>query len=169
MVSNRRGSGADITYMIIFLAGLAVVAVLGAFINAEVSQGFRDAGVLTPVAEEAINSTEQAISDGLLDNVFLIIFAGMILSIVILAFMINVNPAFIVVYIIVTIINVLVSIPIANFYYEFKTNAILAGTASGFTIQNYIMSNLPITIFLISLLVGIVTYGKMASSQGGGI
>lgn len=160
---RKKASAADVTFMMIFVTGLALVTVLAVYLNAEVSDAFIDSGLMTPAAEQAINDTRAAFDGGIMDNVFLIVFAGMVLSIVILAFMINVHPAFAIVYIIVSIINTLVAVPLANMYYEYRTNAILAGASSGFTIQNHIMGNLPIYILVVSIIVGVATYAKLRS------
>lgn len=161
MVLNKKASATDITYLMIFLVGLGMVTILAVHLNSEVSTAFIDSGHMSLAAEEAINKTTTAIDGGLLDNIFLIVFAGMVLSIVILAFMINVHPAFSVVYIIVSIVNVLVSVPLANVYYEYRTNAVLSSAATGFTIQGHILSNLPIYMLIISIIVGVATYAKI--------
>lgn len=94
---------------------------------------------------------------------------GMILSILITSFLINVKPVFFIPYILVYVIAIIVAVPLANSYEEVYSNPTLASSYTGFFGQTYIMLNLHIWVTIIGGLAGIVMFIVMVrkSAYGG--
>ncbi len=154
---NKKGA---ITDMVIFLAiSIVVVIFLGLFLYAfnQVSDvmttlpGMVGNTTLSSIGEDTFGQVNNAFST--LRIISFVIIFGMILTIFLTNFLIRVHPMFFIVYFLVTILTVIASVPISNFYEEsLLTDPVFGPTLLTFTGSNFIILNLPIIIAVVGLM-----------------
>ncbi len=171
------------TDLFLMIAILLVMVVLFAgfiYFFGLVNTNLRDIGVIEGINENDINFTE--ITDnsigyvntgvGNLRFVALIIFFGLMLSILLSSFLIKVHPMFFAVYLFILIIAVIFSFVISNVYQDnLRDNEILGEIVQSFTSIDYIIIYLPLIIIVIGSLAGILMFMGMTRDNelGGGI
>jgi len=161
---NRKGGIADLfTGMAIFLA-IGFIAFISAKMGGDVIGGIQNSGVTnySTATGAVVNDTLNAgiATSEMGDTVFLIIFAGYILSLVITALATNFHPAFFFIFVLLSMLGVVVSAPISNAYTEFSTSPEFSALIPTFPIIDMVMTNLPFVIMLISGIMMLVTYAK---------
>lgn len=92
---------------------------------------------------------------------------GMMISIIIAAYMVRISPMFFIAYLFIWIIAIIISAPISNTYQDIYNNPILASTFSGFWSVNYIFENLPIWITVIGAISAILMIINMIKVDSG--
>lgn len=161
---NKLGAIQDIfTGLALFLA-IAIIALTSAKVGGDVLGGIQNANVTnfsTATGQIVNDSLNAGIATSLMgDVVFMIIFAGFILSLVITSWATYFHPAYFFLFMILSILGVVVAAPVSNAYTEISTSPAFAGFIGNFAITDMIMSNLPFVIMLISALLMVVTYAK---------
>lgn len=164
LIKNKRGSVFDIFIIIIVLAGLGVCLLFGNMLTHTINNQLS-----TQINNTQVNTTLTSVNAAMdtTDLFFLFIFAGLIAAMFISAFLIEVNPVFAPIFLILIFISVLVAIPISNFYEQLSTSPALAATAAKYPIQNLIFSQLPMIVFIIGIVAAITSYAKSALWGGG--
>lgn len=87
-----------------------------------------------------------------------LLFAGAAIASIIGAILIRSHPAFFFLSIVVLMIEVLVGVVFSNIWYEFMTNAGMAGALTNFVILDWVLSHLPIITLVIALVLAVVMY-----------
>lgn len=96
-------------------------------------------------------------------SVFII--GAMIISIMIGNFLVTTKPVFLIPYLILMIIAVIVSVPIANTYEILLENEVLSGTFTNFSGANWIMLRLPWLVGLIGFVGAIILFSRAGSKS----
>ena len=104
---------------------------------------------------------------GLKTIAFIIIFV-MWISIFISNFMVKAHPVFFIVYVLITVLAIVFTVPISNVYENLLTNEVLGSTLSGFTGSSYIMLNLPLWTAVIGLIGAIFLFIGIRRDPGAG-
>jgi len=158
---NRKGSLLDIILLcIVLLVGsFSFFAFHKAF--TEINTEFQSSDLIDNSSKEIINTTNTMLTSGhLLDHAAFIVFVMIVIGILLLAYMTDFSPAFVVLFIIMLLIGIIIAIQFSNAYYEVKTSSVFSTVATNFPMQNYIMENLPIVIVIIGILFGLIMYSK---------
>lgn len=159
IMENKRGGIVSIITLVIFLATFAIFIIITQFVVEEIEGGIRnstmnDSQAVRDVLGEQVNVNLQ------LDNVYLIIFAGLCLSVLLVSFVIDANPAWVPIYIILFGMAILVGVIMNKVYVEFYEHATLTAIAQVQTYQVAIMNNFIPIIIGIGVLSMIIIYGK---------
>lgn len=172
---NKRGEIFDIILFIVL--AFVTVMVLGMFLYGFNTMSSHLTGITSQlpgnktigsVAQDTIGNVNNGL-DTLKIVAFAIIF-GMILTIILGNFLIDVHPAFFVAYLMIAVGAVIVSVPVANTYEELTTSATFGATLSGFTATNYIILNLPVWVTIIGFIGAIFMFiGIVRDREAGGI
>jgi len=156
---NKRGAVFDIFSGLAIFLIVAIIAFVSAKVGGDVLGAIQDAGITnSTVVNDSINAGIATSQMG--DVVFLIIFAGYILSLVITSLATNFHPAFFFIFLILSILGVVVAAPISNAYSELVAAPAFSSMIADFPVTDMIMSNLPFVIMLISAGLMIWTYAK---------
>lgn len=102
----------------------------------------------------AVHSTFGYVNTGLneLKTVAIAMIMGLILATLIMAYFSRQHPALIFMYLLVTIIAVIFSIPVSNAYETLLSDSVIGSTLSGFGASSWIFSHLPTVITLIGFM-----------------
>ena len=112
---NKKGSIEDIFFLIIFLLGLAIFIIVLAYTVPRVINEMKETEMNNSAAVREIWAEGENTIDKL-DAVYLIMFAGLCMSLFITSFFINSHPIFIPVYIILLGFAVVVGVITNNVY-----------------------------------------------------
>lgn len=157
MVMNKKGS-TDLMFLIIVLFTVVLSSVLVYYTYSKVNDELANLG-FSGEAMEASESVKSGL--GFLDYFFLMCFIGMMIVMVLLAFMIRSHPALFLIFIILMILTVVVSTSISNAWYSLSVDTELASTISTkFPISNFLMRNLPLEVAVFGIVLLIITYSK---------
>jgi len=156
ILDNKKGSIFDgIIWIIIAFVTLLVFGGLY-YMHDSVYTGLKSVGSVGDVNVTNITMIvfEPATRDmiGGLNILAFIILAGGAFSILVHNFLVRMHPAWMIVYILMTILAVIVSAFISNSYMELLNNASLGSTLSQFTMGNFIMQWLPYWSAIIGIL-----------------
>ena len=154
-MKNRKGYEFDILRMLPIFLILAVTFYLAYTIGSAVDTELTAMGDISTAPMEA---TLDAIP--LFDYFIPILYAITLISSIVLAFYIDVNPIWYIVSIFAWILTLVYSAILSNVHYSIATQAELTAASSLFTYTVYFMNNLPIFALVGGLLIAIATYMK---------
>jgi hypothetical protein len=162
---NKR---AELTDVLIFMVTMFILAV-GLFILMwvipQMGTGLRIAGMNNSAEGiNAINSLDTF--PNMINNGFLIIFIGLILSILITSFLVRTHPIFMFLYIFFLGITILLSFYLGNAYHSFVTNPAFASTLTQATFLNLVMNNIAEITLAVGILSMIIVFAKFSTYGG---
>jgi len=156
---NKKASMEDIFFFIVFMMGFALFIIIIAYTIPKVTNEMAktDLNNSAAVREAFIGSDE--IMDKL-DPIYLILFAGLIISIFIISFMINSHPVFIPIYIILLGFAVIVGVITNHVYDTFAANVDLSTVAASQTFMVTIMDNFITILVAVGIISMIIIFAK---------
>jgi len=161
---NKRGI-VDLFFWTIILASLGVFIVVLGYVVDQVTDEFLASPMNTSsLAVDAFNYSNTIPAK--FNFIWLTLFMGLTMGLLISAALIDVSKVFVPVYIILLGLDVLVGVIMNNVYEEFRTNADLSATAAQFSFTNAIMDHYVLVIIAVGILAMILYFGK--TSSGGG-
>jgi len=157
---NKKGSAADLFLVVVFIAAGAIFLLVGHYALGIMMPAIQ-AELPSAEADAAIQSSIDAMDT--FDSFLLAIYIGLVLAMLLTAFMIKTHPAFIFVFIIAVILAILVSVPLSNSYQLIQNDV---GLSAEFGMTDFIMNNLPLLTAIFGFIFVIVTYVKAKASGG---
>lgn len=159
IMENKRGGIISIITLIIFLVTFSIFLIITYYVTDQIEGAIRNSSMNDSEAVRDVLG-EQSNINAQLDNVYMILFAGLCLSVLLVSFIIDANPIWIPIYIILFGSTILVGVIMNRVYVEFYNNATLTTIAQLQTYQTAIMSNFIPIILGIGVLSMIIIYGK---------
>ena len=156
---NKKGSIEDIFFFIVTLLGLALFLIIIAYTIPQVTEGLEETDINNSAGARAMFTESNKTMDRL-DPVYLIIFGGLIISILITSFMIGSHPIFIPVYIFLLGFAVIIGVIANHVYDEFAANADLATVAASQTFMVAIMDHFVTIIVAVGIISMIIIFAK---------
>lgn len=138
---NRKGEVSEGIMFIVIIFFLAVSFVVVAFVNSKFSDIITSTPLNDTTASTKIVSGLDSLTTSGVNRAFVFLFGGLILSMMLSAFMVRVHPAWLFLYIIFLAIAVIVAVPLTNIYTELIANDTLNPIASQQTMINWVMQN----------------------------
>lgn len=164
---NKKASAVDIFYLMIMLFIGGILFFVGHKAFNSIADEFQSSDLISGSGEGVINTTETMLNTGrLFDYAFFTIFIMLIIGTLLMAYMTEFSPAYVVLFIIVLIIGIFISIQLANAWFEIESASAFSDVQGHYGMTNYILKNLPSMIIIIGILVGVVMYGKYKSGRG---
>lgn len=160
---NKKGGFTEIFLAIALFFIMGFILLISARVTGDVLGGLQGAGVINETAMGAtVNQTMTDMTNLAehSDFLFLIIFAGYLLVLILTSLATDFHPAFFFIFLLLSIIGTVVSVPFSNAYQELSTSSAFNSVAANFTITNMVLENLPFVIMLISGALLIFTYAK---------
>lgn len=160
---NKKGGFVEIFMAIALFFIMGFILLISARVTGDVLGGLQGAGIINETASggvvnDTINDMTYLAEHS--DFLFLIIFAGYLLVLILTSLATEFNPAYFFIFLLLSIIGVVVSVPFSNAYQELAASSAFSSLAGNFTITNMILGNLPFVIMLISGALLIFTYAK---------
>ena len=162
---NKNAGIQQIFLFVVLLVGLAIVGIIGSHIYEVTKDQLLNNPVIagSPQVNETFAKWDYTAAS--LDMVFLVVFAGLTLSVLILSYVTDLPPIFFIAYLILLIGAVLVSIFLTYTYEQFSGIAEFVNTTATFPKQNQIMSNLPFITLVIGAISAIILFVRMKGGQ----
>jgi len=165
---NKKGSIEDSILIIILLFITALVFVFAYVINGAISSvaapAFENVTPGSSIGFTAVDS----IFENTLNYVYLAVFFGLIISLIITSFMTPTHPIFYVFAIIIFFALIIVSVVLSNTYELITSSATFTAAVSDLPIMNYIMLNLPLVAIVVGILAAIIIFSRAGNPQSGG-
>jgi hypothetical protein len=159
---------AELTDMFIFVITLFILAI-GLFIFIyfipTVSNGLRSAGLNNSVeGANAIDSFDGL--TGVINNGFLMLFIGLIMSVLITSFLVRTHPIFLFLYIFFLIITMLLSVYLGNAYNDFENNPLFATALANAGFLHWVMNYIVEISLAVGALSMIIIFAKFSTFGG---
>jgi len=162
MRNDKRGSY-DLLVFIVLGASLAIFFLVVMFILPQITQALRNSDLNnSQLSLNALNASDTITAS--FNYVYLVVFVGLIIGILISSAMIPVNKIFIPIYIILFIIEIVIGAIMNNLYEAFKADPNLAATAATFTFGNTVIENYIPIVIAVGILSFILIFGKTRTS-----
>jgi len=158
-MKNKKGSIEDLIFMIITLLGLALFIIIIFYTIPQVTDGLLETEMGDVEAIQDVFGESDRIM-ARLDPIYLIIFAGLIMSIFIISFMMHSHVIFVPVYIILMGITIAVGAITNHVYNEFAANTNLAAAAASQTYMVAIMDHFLIIMLGVGIISMIIIFAK---------
>lgn len=160
---NKRGSIIDLFTGMGLLLAVAFIAFISASVGSSVLGGLKNtSAALNPVVNNTLNAGIATSQLG--DVVFLILFAGWCLAMLVSSMSVDHHPAWFFIFVILSILGVVIAAPISNAYVEISQSDAMVQWVPSFPITDMIMTNLPFIIMLIAGGLLIWTYAKQRTT-----
>lgn len=166
MFNNKKGELTDILIWIIYIFILAVGLFILMYIIPSISTGLRGSG-LNNSAEGAgaINQLED-IGTSTINNGFMMLFVGLIISMMITSFLVRTHPIFLFLYIFILAITLLLGMYIGNAYNTLSTNSIFSSMVNNASFINLVMNNIVEITLAVGALSMIIVFAKFSTFGG---
>jgi hypothetical protein len=163
---SKKGSIIDIAFVLVAILGLAILLVIAGYIYPRITGQIKATEGIgnDSSAVAALNYTESLTTR--YDSLFLMIFIGLSISVLITSFLIDSSPIFIPIYIIALGLLIIFAVVVENVYDKFLTDATLGATALSHPITLYILTHLVMVTIGLGVLSMILIFGKSSISGG---
>ena len=144
---------------VLLFTGIVVTFIMIMFVS-DVNEMWQDEDSLSNYSKEVMEQTDSNMAP-LFDNLFLFFLLGLWLAMLLTAFLIDTHPAFFFVSLLMTIVIIVVGMYLTEAYTEVVGEGEFAVVSSEMPKMHYIMSNLPIFLFIMGVSTAVVLYGKV--------
>lgn len=164
MINKSKRGQIDVLFFAITIVAIAIFFLILRHIVGAVNDGLLSSPLnQSEEAVAALNSSNDLIEK--FDYIWLTIFVGLILGILISSFLIDVHPVFIPIWIILMGISVLIGVIMNNVYADFVANATLNASADLSPFANFIISHYVSVIIGVGILSMILIFAKTSSGS----
>lgn len=160
---NKRGSIQDVIFILIALLGLSIFILIVAYVFPQIYTQIK----ASPIGNntDSAQALDKGISiAGSLDKVFLIIFVGLVISLMVTSYNIYSRPVFVPIYIILLALTVTIAAVGQYVYERFTTGTVFSATSLAQQAMHYTMTNLIIVAVGMGVLSMILIFAKPAGS-----
>lgn len=175
---NKRGDFTGVLYFIIAIFAMAAFLLIAAYISNEVGSEFKtklyeksvDDG-LSPLDISGMNNTTTStitLATTYMPVIYYILFGGLLISLLITAYLMPTHPIFAIVFIIGLAITVILAMFMSNAYEKLAINDDLNASAEQQSTIGYMMNNLPWFALVVGIIIMVITFAKPFSGGGGG-
>lgn len=144
----------------------AIILTVIGFIGITLSDSFSSAPMFVNDTNSQAQFNAMKTTSYKIDWVFLGIFIGLIIAMMITAWFIAGNPIFLILYFLAVIIFTVISFFLSNFWESFSTTTAFTTIISHLRLTNFIMLNLPYFIAVVGMI-GIVVMFAKPNMDGG--
>lgn len=167
-MAQRKGQG-DIVAIVAFLVIAMIIAIsflLFSYIFHTTATIFQPLQIVnSTVGQQAVTAMDD-FGTSSLQQIFLFVFMGMLLALMISSFLVSSHPVFLIIYILLLVINIIIAIFAGNAYQMLNTGE-LAATYASQTIISTIMENIVRITLVASALSLILLFARLTIFGGG--
>jgi hypothetical protein len=163
---SKKAELTDMLIFVIMIFALAIGLFVLMYIIPSVSNGLRGAGLNNTAEGSSAISSLDSIGSSTINNGFLLLFTGLIMSVMITSFLVRTHPIFLFLYIFLLAITLLLSAYLGNAYYAMSQNPIFANTLNNATFIDVIMRNIVEITLAVGALSLIIIFAKFSTFGG---
>lgn len=161
----KRGSVFDTVAIISILIAFAIVSLFGIRILNEFNAGLSQSGLVTGTGAQIIEDQTTRMPV-MFDTAFLLILVIGWIALLVSGFMLNTNPAFLIIAVVFNLIILIVAGPMTNVYLEIADHSDLAEYSSQMPATYFIMNNMLIVVLAMIVSTMIATYAGYRQGAG---
>lgn len=163
---QKKGELQDILILVITLFILAVGLFILIYVIPSITNGMNIAGMNN--SAEGVNaiSSLSNIGTNTINNGFMMLFIGLIMSVMITSFLVRTHPIFLFLYIFMLAITIILAVYLGNAYYDLQTNPIFASTVNDASFINLVMNNIVEITLAVGALSMIIVFAKFSTFGG---
>ena len=163
---NNRGDITDMMVLLIVLFILAVGMIIIVYTITSIVGGLNVSGLNeTTETAQAIEGLDN-FGQIMIQRGFLLLFTGLIISVLITSFFANTHPIWLFLYIIMLGITILAGVYLGSAYQEIQTLNILSDVIDSQPMINFVMNNILTIISAVGILSLIIVFAKFKSKGG---
>jgi len=166
--NNKKGSIEDSIFIVVLLFITALVFLFAYVINSTISTAAIPAFENVSAGSSIGFTTVNSIFDNTINYVYLAVFFGLIISLVITSFLTPTHPIFYIFAVIIFIALMIVSVALSNMYEAITANPTFSSAVAHMPIMDYIMLHLPMIAIVIGIIAAIIVFSRAGGPQGGG-
>lgn len=156
---NKRGDFTGILFLIVSVVAFAFFLVIVGYVVKEITPPLQQQlGITAEINNSFIAG--QNIAEHTFPTLWMIMFGGLMLGLLITAWFVPSHPIFIPIFAILLIITVVISIPLSNAYSDFAASSQLSSTAQEQGLIGFVMEHLPVFSFFIGVIILIISFAK---------
>ena len=161
---NKKASFSDVLFYIVAIVVVAVVFIISWVIMSHLNDNFQNSNTLSKEGKNIFSSmTSRFVS--IVDMSFMIIVVGLIIGIVVGAYLVRIHPALFWVSIPVMAFFIFLASIFGNFFYSFSRSSEIYPKYSEFSILPFVMEHFVVFITGLVLLVAIALFAKNNSNE----
>jgi len=168
MAFGKKASIEDSIFIVILLFFAAILFIFAFMINSAISSSAIPAFESISPGISAPFTTVNNIFNNTIDYVYLALFFGLVIPLIITSFLTPTHPVFYVLAIIIFIVLVFVSVVLSNAYEAIASLPVFNSAVSHMPILNYLMSNLPLISIIIGVIAAIIIFSRAGEAGGQG-
>jgi len=161
-----KGTVLDLLGILLILFIFSVCTILATILMGAFTQNVTDSGQMEGEALAILQNTNVYMTS--FDSISVFVTFGLILAVILGAFMIDTHPAFFIVTVFLLLIYMVIVPQFSNVFLAFAENEQVISTANQFPYMIYMWQHMPLIILISVVVISIVIYGKVrGGSQGG--
>ncbi len=168
LLKDKRG---DVTDGMVFLLTVFILAIgmfIFAFVIPEITDGLKEGGLNnSPEGIFAIDELE-SVGVELIQRGFVVLFAGLVIGVMISAFLTRTHPIFLFLYVFFLILTVFIGTYLGNAYEQLAETPIFAETLASQVMINAVMTNIINIVIGVSALSMIIVFAKFSTLKSSG-
>ena len=166
MIESKKGQLTDMMIFVITIFILAVGLFIIMFVIPSITSGLRTAGLNNSISGASAITSLDNFGTGVINNGFLMLFVGLIISMMITSFMVRTHPIFLFLYIFFLAISILLAFYLGNAYNQLVTNPIFSGMVNTATFSNYILGHIAEITLGVGAVSMIIVFSKFSTFGG---
>jgi hypothetical protein len=160
-----RGSVFDLMTILVILVVFSVVGIFSVLIVQELKGGLVDTGLIDGTGGQILSDNETRMPT-ILDSAFLIIVVLGWIYLLVAGFLLNTNPAFLVIGVVFSLFILIFAAPIANVFLTISGMSTFSDAADLMPITTFVLSNA--LVFLIAMIITVLVSTYAGYRQGAG-
>ena len=160
---DKKGSIIDIAFLLVAILGVAIFILIVGYVFPQITSKIKGSDIGTNAnSVVALDTSDNVV--GRFDAIFLTIFVGIVISVLITSFFIDSSPILIPIYIIAMAILVIFAVAAEHIYEAFAGADTFSAVAATHPITGYIMAHL----VMVAIGVGVLSMILIFAKRGGG-
>lgn len=157
---NKRGSARDVILLVVILLVLGLGFLLFHKVANDVVDKMQDTEIISdsPIANSTL-TTAGELTDHM-DWLFVVVYVGFLIGLIISGFLVETHPIFFIVYVILFIIAIFLSAMVGNIWYLTSTSSAFTTTVTKFSITDFMMGKLPLFTGIAGMIGLIIIYAR---------
>jgi len=157
---NKKGQVEEVPFVLVMIFIIGFLFFFGLYIMNKISGSIAPAlEAQAPGAGNIINSVN-SFANNAFNGFFLFVIVGLILALLITAFLSFIHPVFLLIFAILLVPTIIVSTTLSNAYEKISGLSEFSSVINNLRILNYIMLHLPYFIAIIGILFLIILFAK---------
>jgi hypothetical protein len=166
IIRNKKGELSDMFIFVITIFILAIGLFIFIYIIPSITNGMNISGMNNSAEGRSAISALDKIGTSTINNGFMLLFVGLIMSMMITSFLVRTHPIFLFLYIFFLAVSILLSVYLGNVYYDIQNSALFSGVVNNASYINVVMNHIVEITLAVGALSMIIVFAKFSTYGG---